>query len=219
MLVLSRSVRPTRSVNPPPSIYAYKPTASSLSFASSHPVILKRGAMSTARQEEYDYHFDALHLPPKQTEELYEKKIRPVVRAAMRGFNGTVFACVTQQHTRGFMVHLSKLTCSDVVLPHSYGQTASGKTHTMMGSQDEPGIIPLAIDELFSFIHQVSRSVVRSYWRLSGLVSLPTSSCRFAARHHSILHSPGLVLGDLQRTASRSLAHTLHVNCYQGQTS
>jgi centromeric protein E len=43
----------------------------------------------------------------------------------MQGFNGTVFA---------------------------YGQTASGKTHTMMGNPDEIGIIPLAIQELFSFI-------------------------------------------------------------------
>lgn len=35
---------------------------------------------------------DALHLSPSPTRELYETKIRPVVRAAMSGFNGTVFA-------------------------------------------------------------------------------------------------------------------------------
>lgn len=35
---------------------------------------------------------DALHLSPAPTEELYYTKIRPVVRAAMNGFNGTVFA-------------------------------------------------------------------------------------------------------------------------------
>ncbi|KWU47330.1 kinesin-domain-containing protein, partial [Rhodotorula sp. JG-1b] len=65
---------------------------------------------------------------------LYDRKIKPVVKAALGGFNGTVFA---------------------------YGQTASGKTHTMLGSPSEPGIIPLAVDELFSHIHhQQSR---RSY--------------------------------------------------------
>lgn len=37
----------------------------------------------------------------------------------------------------------------------SYGQTASGKTHTMMGTDDEPGVIPLAISELFDYIHTV----------------------------------------------------------------
>lgn len=39
--------------------------------------------------------------------------------------------------------------------PHtvfSYGQTGSGKTHTMMGNDDEPGIIPQAILEVFNYI-------------------------------------------------------------------
>lgn len=71
---------------------------------------------------------DALHLSPAPTESLYDLKIRQVIRAAMEGFNGTVFA---------------------------YGQTASGKTHTMMGNEQEIGIIPLAIQELFSFILKV----------------------------------------------------------------
>lgn len=75
------------------------------------------------------YYSDALHLSPAPTEQLYDRQIRPIVRAAMTGYNGTCFA---------------------------YGQTASGKTHTMMGSQTEPGVIPLAVDELFDFIRKVS---------------------------------------------------------------
>lgn len=47
---------------------------------------------SSSTSDEYNFSFDALHLPPKPTEELYDDKIRPVVRAAMAGFNGTVFA-------------------------------------------------------------------------------------------------------------------------------
>lgn len=34
----------------------------------------------------------------------------------------------------------------------AYGQTASGKTHTLSGSPSEPGIIPLSIRDLFSLI-------------------------------------------------------------------
>jgi len=44
----------------------------------------------------------------------------------------------------------------------AYGQTSSGKTHTMRGSVDEPGIIPLAVHDLFWSIQEVvaqSRSV------------------------------------------------------------
>jgi centromeric protein E len=36
----------------------------------------------------------------------------------------------------------------------AYGQTASGKTHTLTGSPVEPGIIPLAITDLFAQIRQ-----------------------------------------------------------------
>ncbi|TYK25527.1 centromere-associated protein E isoform X1 [Cucumis melo var. makuwa] len=36
----------------------------------------------------------------------------------------------------------------------AYGQTNSGKTHTMRGSPTEPGIIPLAVNNLFDVINQ-----------------------------------------------------------------
>lgn len=51
--------------------------------------------------------------------------VRPIVDAAVNGFNGTIFA---------------------------YGQTSSGKTHTMMGTKDEPGVIPLAVESMFDAI-------------------------------------------------------------------
>ena len=37
----------------------------------------------------------------------------------------------------------------------AYGQTNSGKTHTMRGSATEPGIIPLAVHDLFDIIQKV----------------------------------------------------------------
>lgn len=37
----------------------------------------------------------------------------------------------------------------------AYGQTSSGKTHTMRGSSDEPGVIPLAVHDLFRLIQEV----------------------------------------------------------------
>ena len=36
----------------------------------------------------------------------------------------------------------------------AYGQTASGKTHTLSGSPSAPGIIPLAIHDLFTQIRE-----------------------------------------------------------------
>lgn len=36
----------------------------------------------------------------------------------------------------------------------AYGQTASGKTHTLSGSPSAPGIIPLAIHDLFNHVRE-----------------------------------------------------------------
>lgn len=40
----------------------------------------------------------------------------------------------------------------------AYGQTASGKTHTMMGSEDCLGVIPRAIHDIFQRIKKVVTS-------------------------------------------------------------
>ncbi|KAK4424110.1 Kinesin-like protein KIN-7D, mitochondrial [Sesamum alatum] len=73
------------------------------------------------------YAFDRVFGPNTNTQEVYEVAARPVVKAAMEGVNGTVFA---------------------------YGVTSSGKTHTMHGDQNSPGIIPLAIKDVFSIIQE-----------------------------------------------------------------
>ncbi|KAG4385143.1 hypothetical protein GLYMA_12G038600v4 [Glycine max] len=71
------------------------------------------------------YAFDRVFGPHTNSDEVYEVAAKPVVKAAMEGVNGTVFA---------------------------YGVTSSGKTHTMHGDQYSPGIIPLAIKDVFSII-------------------------------------------------------------------
>lgn len=38
----------------------------------------------------------------------------------------------------------------------AYGQTASGKTYTMMGSEDYLGVIPRAIHDIFQKIKKVN---------------------------------------------------------------
>jgi len=40
----------------------------------------------------------------------------------------------------------------------AYGQTASGKTYTIMGEQENDGIIPRALQHVFDSIHQVITS-------------------------------------------------------------
>ncbi|XP_072958189.1 kinesin-like protein KIN-7K, chloroplastic isoform X1 [Typha angustifolia] len=71
------------------------------------------------------YGYDRVFGPATTSQDVYDVAARPVVKAAMEGINGTVFA---------------------------YGVTSSGKTHTMHGDKQYPGIIPLAIKDVFSII-------------------------------------------------------------------
>ncbi|XP_012072668.1 kinesin-like protein KIN-7O isoform X1 [Jatropha curcas] len=73
------------------------------------------------------FEFDRIFGEDCKTEEVYRARTKEIVGAAVQGFNGTVFA---------------------------YGQTNSGKTHTMRGSATEPGVIPLAVHDLFDIIKQ-----------------------------------------------------------------
>ncbi|CAI5469294.1 unnamed protein product [Closterium sp. Yama58-4] len=71
------------------------------------------------------YAYDKVFGPATTTRGVYDVAAQPVVAAAMEGINGTVFA---------------------------YGVTSSGKTHSMHGDQKSPGVIPLAVKEVFSII-------------------------------------------------------------------
>ncbi|KAF8340725.1 P-loop containing nucleoside triphosphate hydrolase protein [Cantharellus anzutake] len=75
-----------------------------------------------------EHHFDAV-LTGSDNKSVYNRAARSHVRAAMEGYNSIVFA---------------------------YGQTASGKTFTLMGDENEPGIIPRAIKDVFGYIRNTS---------------------------------------------------------------
>ncbi|KAF3789854.1 Kinesin-related protein 4 [Nymphaea thermarum] len=74
------------------------------------------------------FDFDRIFKEESKNSDIYQARAKDIVRATVRGFNGTVFA---------------------------YGQTNSGKTHTMRGKPTEPGVIPLAVNDLFHVISEV----------------------------------------------------------------
>ncbi|XP_031273912.1 kinesin-like protein KIN-7O [Pistacia vera] len=73
------------------------------------------------------FEFDRIFGEDCKTLDVYQARTKDIVAAAVHGFNGTVFA---------------------------YGQTNSGKTYTMRGSSNEPGVIPLAVHDLFNIIQE-----------------------------------------------------------------
>ncbi|XP_034232393.1 centromere-associated protein E isoform X2 [Thrips palmi] len=80
---------------------------------------------ATGRPKGEPHTFDHVFGPESSNTEVFEVLVKPIVESAVKGFNGTIFA---------------------------YGQTASGKTYTMMGDQYEPGIIPQAVNLIFNTI-------------------------------------------------------------------
>ncbi|BGP20234.1 hypothetical protein JCM10213_005912 [Rhodosporidiobolus nylandii] len=71
-----------------------------------------------------EYLFDSV-VTGSRNEEVYAEAGRDLVLDAMEGFDAVIFA---------------------------YGQTASGKTFTLSGDKSNPGIIPQAVTEIFSYI-------------------------------------------------------------------
>lgn len=77
------------------------------------------------RVRDVKYMLDHIFSPQQSTREIYSITTQGLIQKLVNGFNSTVFA---------------------------YGQTSSGKTHTMRGTVEEPGIIPIAVQEVFSLI-------------------------------------------------------------------
>ncbi|XP_039980623.1 centromere-associated protein E isoform X5 [Xiphias gladius] len=71
------------------------------------------------------FSFDRVFTAEETTNQLYQDIAKPLVVSTVEGYNGTIFA---------------------------YGQTSSGKTFTMMGSDHIPGVIPVAVEDVFQTI-------------------------------------------------------------------
>ncbi|XP_060951105.1 kinesin-like protein KIF22 [Limanda limanda] len=75
--------------------------------------------------ETVKYHFDAFHGEQTTQQQVFISSVKPVLPYALNGQNASVFA---------------------------YGPTGAGKTHTMLGSSGQPGMIPRAVRELFNLV-------------------------------------------------------------------
>ncbi|XP_060918245.1 kinesin family member 3Cb [Labrus mixtus] len=80
--------------------------------------------------------FDSVYGWESKQNDIYDDAVRPLVESVLHGFNGTIFA---------------------------YGQTGTGKTHTMQGVSNDPemrGVIPNSFQHIFT---QISRTQNQKY--------------------------------------------------------
>jgi hypothetical protein len=83
------------------------------------------------RKRERRYVFDGAFDGEASNEEVYDGTAKPLVRGVLSGVNATVFA---------------------------YGATGSGKTHTMVGRADDPGLMILSLRDVFRGIEEEKKS-------------------------------------------------------------
>ena len=85
------------------------------------------------RNNERQYVFDVVFGPDSKQEEVYEATTKHLVDQVMAGYNATVFA---------------------------YGATGGGKTYTMVGNHENPGIMIRALNDLFAAAGEKNRKVI-----------------------------------------------------------
>ena len=133
--------------------------------SASQQVLLSRGSTSTSGggAEQRAFTFDAAFGPSATQAEVYDATARRIVDSVIDGFNGTVrHLCslgLGADHRPGNGIVESRLTSCDASPPSfiaqvfAYGQTGTGKTHTMEGGEGEAaGLALRAFGHLFEAI-------------------------------------------------------------------
>lgn len=90
--------------------------------------VVLRNSKADAGEAPKSFTFDSVFDWDSTQKEVYENAAASIVNSTLEGYNGTIFA---------------------------YGQTGTGKTHTMEGYSDDPaqqGIIPQSFDHVFRAI-------------------------------------------------------------------
>ncbi|KAI7520983.1 kinesin-domain-containing protein, partial [Hortaea werneckii] len=87
----------------------------------------RKSLISYKGKEGGDYRYDSVFSPHDNNSRVYDSAAKRLVRRVMEGYHGTVFA---------------------------YGMTGTGKTFSMQGTANSPGVIPLAITDIFSYIRE-----------------------------------------------------------------
>ncbi|XP_017559977.1 kinesin-like protein KIF22 isoform X2 [Pygocentrus nattereri] len=88
--------------------------------------------------ETLQYQFDVFHGEQTTQQEVFLSSVKPITPHILNGQNASVFA---------------------------YGPTGAGKTHTMLGSQEHPGVIPRAVREVFQLVRIQERD--QDEWQFS----------------------------------------------------
>ncbi|KAK9534093.1 hypothetical protein VZT92_009164 [Zoarces viviparus] len=135
--------------------------------------------------------FDSVYGWDSKQGDIYDDAVRPLVDSVLQGFNGTIFA---------------------------YGQTGTGKTHTMQGVSNDPemrGVIPNSFQHIFT---QISRTQNQKYLVRSSYLEIYQEEirdllCRDNNRKLELKENPdfGVYVKDLSSVVTKNATEIEHV--------
>ncbi|XP_043531080.1 kinesin-like protein KIF22 [Chiloscyllium plagiosum] len=97
-----------------------------------------------SRTESMQYNFDAFYGDDTSQLEIYVNSVKPILSHVLNGQNASVFA---------------------------YGPTGAGKTHTMLGSAKQPGVVPRSLLDIFRMVREQSDQLCGPSWRFNVTMS------------------------------------------------
>lgn len=128
------------------------------------------------------FKFDKIFTKETTSEKIYLDMCQDIIKGFLNGINGTIF---------------------------TYGQTTSGKTYTMLGNVDYPGILPCSLKNLFDLLEMKKKEVNFNY----------NLYCSYVEIYNEIIHdligdstgckivednNYGLIVSDAQRVCINS---------------
>jgi hypothetical protein len=128
------------------------------------------------------FKFDKIFTKETTSEKIYLEMCQDIIKGFLNGINGTIF---------------------------TYGQTTSGKTYTMLGNVDYPGILPCSLKNLFDLLEMKKKEINFNY----------NLYCSYVEIYNEIIHdligdstgckivednNYGLIVSDAQRVCINS---------------
>lgn len=128
------------------------------------------------------FKFDKIFTKETTSEKIYLDMCQDIIKGFLNGINGTIF---------------------------TYGQTTSGKTYTMLGNVDYPGILPCSLKNLFDLLEMKKKEINFNY----------NLYCSYVEIYNEIIHdligdstgckivednNYGLIVSDAQRVCINS---------------
>jgi kinesin family protein 16B len=154
------SIMVTVRIRPTPEEHAGSRSQEVVSIQGTSQVVIKAVGGHQGAAGEHQFAFDQCFSGGAKQQDVFEGVGKYIIRCAWQGYNACLFA-YGQTARSAFYLHCIFHSVQSYLPPHPPPQPfpfqcpcSSGKSHSMMGSEGDPGLIPRFCDHLFYIAQQ-----------------------------------------------------------------